>query len=339
MVVDNLVAAEVVLADGRLVSASDTENPDLFWALKGGGGNFGVVVSFSLQLHAISQVFAGQRVHVPMGLGPFKSREELVVQFVEKTVGGPDEATGLLVLPGGGPVVEMLLWVGNPADGKTYFDSKSVGWPVLKDSMGTMSYHSDVQRFYPPGNSNSVYQSGVLLPELPEAAVAKIADLVSGARAPNSESAVIILPLGGKVLTVAPEATAYHHREMKFWLLISGQFKPNDKDSRAKVVQWVRDVKEAMLPFSAGAQYGVLSEVQAHDAATAPNNAESGDGTSLKLATNTDGGAIGCMLNTLDTRSRRNIYGPNLQRLQQLKNKYDPQNLFRATDNIIPSKA
>lgn len=336
MVVDNLVAAEVVLADGRLVSASDAENSDLFWALKGGGGNFGVVVSFTLRLHELSEVYAGQRVHVPMGLGPFKSREELIAQFAEKTVGGPDEASGLMVLPGGGPVVEMLLWVGSPEDGKAYFDSKSVGWPVLKNSMGTMKYHSEVQRFYPPGNTNAVYQSGVLLPDMPEAAVAKLAELVSGARAPNSESAVIILPLGGKVKTVPPDATAYHHRGMKFWVLIIGQFQAKNEDARSKAVQWVRDVKQAMMPFSSGAQYGVLSEVTAHDAAVAPTSIHSEDTAILKLCAENDGGAVGCMLNTVETRKERNIYGPNLQRLQQLKKKYDPQNLFRATDNIIP---
>lgn len=331
MVVDNLVAAEVVMADGSLVLASASEDADLLWAISGGGGNFGVIVSFTLRLHPLSEVYAGQRVHVPLGLGPFKSRQELIAQFMSKTVGGPDEATGLLILPGGGPVVEILLWVGEAEDGRAYFDSKSVGWPVLRNNMGITKYHSEVQRYYPPGNSKAVYQSGVLLPELTDAAIEKIADLVSGSRAPNSESALVFLPMGGKVSTVAPEATAYPHREMKTWALISGFFTPGDETERAKVVQWVRDVKTEMLPFSRGAQYGVLSEVEAHGAKGRPGMPDA----ELKM-TESEGGAIGILANTAETVGKRNIYGINLQRLQQLKAKYDPKNLFCVNDNILP---
>eukprot|EP00929_Paragymnodinium_shiwhaense_P102483 TRINITY_DN65685_c0_g1_i1.p1 TRINITY_DN65685_c0_g1~~TRINITY_DN65685_c0_g1_i1.p1 ORF type:complete len:538 (-),score=75.49 TRINITY_DN65685_c0_g1_i1:175-1788(-) len=325
MVVDNLTAVEVVLADGRLLEASERENAGLFWAVRGGGGNFGVIVSFTLRLHEISDVYAGIRVHPLLGFGPFKSREDLISQFYAKTVGGPDEATGLLVLPAGGPVVEMLLWTGDVDDGIAYFDKTAVGWPVLQNSMGIKSYHSDVQRFYPPGNENAVYQSGVLLPELSEAAVQKLAELVNSDRAPNSSSAIIILPMGGKVSTVASDATAYVHREMKAWLLISGQFPPGDDMEREKVVAWVRDVKRELLPFSQGAQYGVLADVAVHDATT--NSDETTEAAQ---------GAIGVMMNTAETVGKRNIYGANLPRLQKLKAQYDPSNLFRINDNIIP---
>lgn len=329
MVVDNLLEVDIVLADGRLVTANSSVNPDLFWAVRGGGGNFGVIVRFTLQLYPLSDVYAGVRVHVPLGFGPFKSREDLFAQFIDKTLQGPDEATGLMVLPCGGPVVEMLLWVGEVEDGKAYFDSKAVGWPLLENSMGIKKYHSEVQRFYPPGNKNAVYQSGVLLTEVSEGAIAKITEAVSGQRAPNSASAIIILPLGGKVGTVAADATAYAHRAMKIWVLISGNFPPGDDVQREKVVQWVRDVKAEMLPFSHSAAYGVLSEVQAHDATPPKEKQES------KLS-ESDGGAIGCMLNTVDTVGKRNIYGGNLPRLQQIKSKYDPRNLFSVNDNIVP---
>eukprot|EP00933_Yihiella_yeosuensis_P053053 TRINITY_DN51217_c0_g1_i1.p1 TRINITY_DN51217_c0_g1~~TRINITY_DN51217_c0_g1_i1.p1 ORF type:complete len:416 (+),score=66.50 TRINITY_DN51217_c0_g1_i1:97-1248(+) len=326
MVVDNLVSVEIVLWNGSLVTANDSENADLFWAVRGGGGNFGVIVSFTLRLHPLSEVYAGIRVHVPLGMGPLKSREELTAQFFDKILGGPDEATGLLVLPGGGPVVEMLLWVGAPEDGKSYFDSKNLGWPILQNSMGIKKYHSEVQRFYPPGNSNAIYQSGVLVEETSEALVAKLADLVCSARAPNSESAIICMPMGGKVPTVANDATAYSHRNMKVWLLISANFQPGDDAMREKCVQWVRTVKAELLPFSRGAGYGVLSDVQVHDAKDS------------KMS-EADGGAIGVMMNTPDTVAKdgkRNIYGANLPRLQTIKAKYDPNNVFRVNDNILP---
>mmetsp|Transcript_12452 Transcript_12452/g.21534 ORF Transcript_12452/g.21534 Transcript_12452/m.21534 type:complete len:536 (-) Transcript_12452:120-1727(-) len=332
MVVDNLLAVEVVLADGRLVTASESENSDLFWAVRGGGGNFGVIVSFSLQLHPLSDVYAGIQVHAPLGMMGLPGREDLVEQFFEKTVGGPDEATGLIVLPGGGPIVEMLLWVGAPEAGKEYFESKAVGWPFLQNSMGIKKYQTEVQRFTPPGNDNAIYQSGVLLPEFPRAAIEKLAELVSGSHAPNSNSAVVLLPLGGQVSKVAPDATAYCHRNMKTWVLILGAFPPGDEEQRTKTVKWVRAIKAAMLPFSQGAQYGVLSEVATHG--------ENGKGKenidSNKLNESDDGGAIGCMLNTAETMGKRNIYGANLPRLQRLKAKYDPENLFRVNDNIVP---
>jgi len=327
LVVDNLVSAEVVLADGRLVEANASENSDLLWALKGGGGNFGVVVSFTLRLHELPPTYAGQRVHIPLGVGPFKSRAEIISRFFSKTVGGPDEAAGLIVLPGGGPVVEMLLWVGDASEGKAYFDSKNVGVPLLKNSMAITKYHSEVQRYYAPGNMNAIYQTGVLLPEVSDAVATKIAEFASCA---PKLCLLILLPIGGKVNTVAPEDTAVAHRNMKVWVLVSAQFPPGNLDARAEAVKWARSVKQGLLPFSGGAQYGVLSEVTTHDAADGKNTGE------FKLSADQDGGAIGCMLNTADTVAHRNIYGANLPRLQQLKLKYDPKNVFRVNDNIVP---
>mmetsp|Transcript_75189 Transcript_75189/g.168765 ORF Transcript_75189/g.168765 Transcript_75189/m.168765 type:complete len:141 (-) Transcript_75189:238-660(-) len=136
-------------------------------------------------------------------------------------------------------------------------------------------------------------------------------------RAPSRTCSAIILPLGGQVSRRPPEATANPHRSMQAWILISGAWKPGDSDMKPKAVQWVRETKAAMLPFSKGAQYGVLAEVEVH-----------GD--------EDDVGAIGCFMNTVEILSKRNIYGVNLPRLRELKAKYDPRNLFRINDNILP---
>eukprot|EP00435_Cladocopium_sp_Y103_P062995 s3_g24.t1 len=141
LVIDNLVEVELVLANGELVKANANEHEDLFWAIRGGGGNFGVVVSFTLR-----PVYAGTQIHAAQAPG---EREELLTKFFEKTVNGPDEATGLVVLPCGGPMIEMLVWVGSPSQGQEYFQRRA---------SGPKSYHSDVQRFSDPnGTGKAVY--------------------------------------------------------------------------------------------------------------------------------------------------------------------------------------
>ncbi|CAJ1436127.1 unnamed protein product [Effrenium voratum] len=334
LVVDNLLEIELVIANGQLIRASETENAELFWAVRGGGGNFGVAVSFSIRLHRLkADVYAGKRVHVPLGMGPFMSREAVAMHFFEKTLRGPDEATGLLVLPCSGPAVEILLWAGDPEEGRKYFEPKAKGWPVLENSMGIAKYHSQVQRYnHPGGDGTAVYQTGVLLPDISPEALEKVAECVSSKRAPNSSSVIIMLPLGGAVSRVATDATAYGFRDFKAWALVVGSFQAGDQEERSKVVKWVRDVKAELLPFSRGAGYGVLGEVAVHN--KVPTEAPTSEEQKLNES---EGGSIGIMLNTGQTGGR-NIYGPNLQRLQAVKAKYDPKNLFNVNDNIVPSQ-
>lgn len=319
LVIDNLVEVELVLANGELVKANANEHEDLFWAIRGGGGNFGVVVSFTLRLHPLGPVYAGTQIHAAQAPG---EREELLTKFFEKTVNGPDEATGLVVLPCGGPMIEMLVWVGSPSQGQEYFQRRASG-PLLSDTMGVKSYHSDVQRFSDPnGTGKAVYQTGVLLPEWSREAAAKISELVQSPRAPNASSAILLLPLGGAVMHMRPEATAYCFRSMKVWVLVSGQFEV-DSEERPKVVKWARQVRHELLPFSGGAGYGALDESAQHAATFAQDESE--------------GGAIGIFTNTVQINKERNIFGSNLGRLQQIKAKYDPNNVFRANDNILPA--
>lgn len=307
-------------SDGRLVTASEKDDAELFWAIRGGGGNFGVVVSFTFQLHPLSTVYAGVRVHVPAW--PFgKERDALLMEWYEKIVKGPNDASGLAVMPGGGPFVEMLLWTGDSAEGEAYFTEKNASWPLLKNSMGPHSYHREVQRFYEPGNDKPHYQTGVLLPEMTQEIATVLAGLVVGSCAPTDLCAIIVLPLGGQMSVPAPTATANPHRHYKCWVLISGSWLPNaGEEVRNKCIDWVRKVKKAMHPFSEGASYGVLGEVVTHD-----------DTVPQVMTLHDEGGAVGCFI------GKRNIFGDNLPRLQHAKKVYDPQNLFRINDNILPA--
>eukprot|EP00435_Cladocopium_sp_Y103_P063391 s3_g25.t1 len=185
------------------------------------------------------------------------------------------------------------------------------------------------------GDSSRVqgqYQTGVLLPEWSREAAAKISELVQSPRAPNASSAILLLPLGGAVMHMRPEATAYCFRSMKVWVLVSGQFEV-DSEERPKVVKWARQVRHELLPFSGGAGYGALDESAQHAATFAQDESE--------------GGAIGIFTNTVQINKERrldadssagNIFGSNLGRLQQIKAKYDPNNVFRANDNILPAR-
>ena len=158
LVVDNLVRAEVVTADGTLRVCDADLNPDLFWALRGGGGNFGIVTKFWFRLHELgSEIYAGLRVHVAasdnafMKLLGLQSRAELIKLWCERMRAAPNDATGLLILPAGGPVVESLLWTGSDLDeGAKYFCEKhNFGSFRLKNSMKNEKYHSVVQKLSP----------------------------------------------------------------------------------------------------------------------------------------------------------------------------------------------
>jgi len=329
LLIDNLLSCEVILAGGKLVVASEAENPDLFWALQGGGSNFGVVVSFTFRLHAIPpRLHAGTRVHLPLGKLGLPGREELIAGFCKTFQEGPSEATGLLVLPCGGPVLERLVWVGAPAAGKEFFHKHRQGHPVL-DGLRSQAYHGGVQSLSAQSPSGSFYPSGLLMPDLPPEAISAIAEMVAKGKGPNSDSQLWIMPLGGEMSRRPSEAAANPHRSAQFWILIMAGWRISgderrDRAERERVVNWVRQVKEALLPFTLGHYFSGTSSGD-------------GDGGDHRWAVSPpgrpypiEGGAVGCYVGF------RNIYGENLPRLQAVKVKYDPSNLFRLNDNIAP---
>ena len=341
LVVDNLLACEVVLASGEAVVADEDHHPDLFWALKGGGGNFGVVTKFSFRLHPFPrEIYGGLRSHVPVWDLPWglnvmlrcRRRADLVHRWCSNFEQAPREATGLLVLPCGGPVVESLMWAAeNEAAGRAYFkDVHNLGTIfTLKNDMGMKKYHSDMQRISPV-RTGHFYQSGVLMEGVSEEASAALCERLTSAVRPNAECAVLIVPLGGKAAEVDPRATANPHRSARFWVLIQGAWTPTgngaaDRTMRGHVVQWVRSVKAAMQPFAAG-HYAVLADSAESNAA---GTSETSRSALCDVHNAAEGGPIGMF-------TGRNVYGVNETRLRQLKRVYDAANLFRLNDNILP---
>mmetsp|Transcript_20320 Transcript_20320/g.45872 ORF Transcript_20320/g.45872 Transcript_20320/m.45872 type:complete len:536 (-) Transcript_20320:42-1649(-) len=348
MVIDNLLQVEMVVADGGIVVADEEQNTDLFWAIRGGGGNFGVVVRFRIRLHPVpGKIYAGQRIHAPLGAGSwFPDRATLVRAFSRVTAESEDDnATGLLVMPCGGPVIENLVYIGPMEDGEQYFakHKNEVGYPLL-DNMKGRSYHLDVQRFAPAGGGN-FYMAGVLVPKMSDRLAEALGHCVTSANGPGRKTncLVFVLPMGGAVSSKMPEDTAYPHRTSLLWVLIQGEWigdpgTPEYEERRARVVAWCGMVKENITPFSIG-HYGVLSEVDTHGNA-GENVKDEKERTSAENAVN-DGGAVG----NRDTNAgfcamtlggKRNVYGPNLPRLRGIKKRYDPDNLFNVNDNILP---
>lgn len=298
---DNLVSADVVTADGRLLTASDQENPDLFWGLRGGGGNFGIVTSFEFQLHPVSMVLGGLLIH------PLDSAVDLLRFYEEFTRTTPDELGTMALFvtsPEGQRVVAIAVcFNGDPAEGERVLRPLRAFGTPLADTIAAMPY-LQVQRMFddgfPHGQQN--YWKSNFLHDLDAEAIGLIVDHVR--RCPSPGSAVAIEQLGGAVGRIGRHETAFSHREARFNLLIVGIWP--DRSENEKNVAWVRDLWEALASHSAG---GVYVNYLGH---------ESDEGRERVEA----------------------AYGPEkYARLVELKRRYDPENLFRLNQNIRPTSA
>lgn len=300
---DNLLAADVVTADGALVHTSETENPDLLWALRGGGGNFGVVTNFEFQLHVLGpEVLSAQIFH------PFEDAGEVFRFYRDFMANAPDEVAcylvGLRVPPAQpfpeeshGKITILLLasYSGDIEEGKRFLKPvEEFGNPILKVFM-PMPYtvlQSSLDAGLPDGAR--YYWKSHYLQGLSDAAIDTIVDRSEAL--PGEFSAVGIEPHGGAIDRVDAEAAAYPHRHVAFNLLIAVGW--GDPDSDDEIISWAGGFHDAMAPYSTGGMYvNYLA-----------------DGPS-------------------DDRSRA-AYGPNYERLRQIKTKYDPDNLFNAHHGI-----
>lgn len=315
--VDLLAEVDVVLANGELVTASETSHEDLFWAVRGGGGNFGIVTRFKLRAFPIpKQVLGGARIHVPLNLGWFPDRPELITKWAALFGEGSDNsATGMLVLPCGGPVVEGLVYLGEPEEGERVFAAhrKTVGFP-LKDGVKKTCYYTDIQRFA-PGDRGNFYNTGFMATELTGEMADALAELALKANAPGSGTAcaLVVIPTSGKASTPVPGKTCVGTRECRFWILVVAEWKgvrgsPQAEDAKARAMKWVAAVKAKLNPLVNGKSYGVLGDVASH-----------GDNDP-----------------STDKKYNRDVYGEFLPRLREIKTKYDPKNIFQINDNIRP---
>ena len=253
---DNLLSADVVTADGRFLTASETENPDLFWGLRGGGGNFGIVTSFEYRLHPLGQVLGGPVLH------PFEAAQEAFGFFREFMNSAPDEvsgAFGLGPLPDGQRAVFLFVcYAGPPEEGeKVIAPVREFGSP-LEDLIQPMSYCDLQQAFdadFPFGLKN--YWKSSNLATLSDDAIETMVAFMESA--PSLKPMVFVERLGGAVARVPAEATAFGHREAEYDLIIAAIW--GDDAEQEAHVDWARSFWEATQPYSTESVYvNYLSE-------------------------------------------------------------------------------
>lgn len=296
---DNLLAADVVLADGRFVTASEMENSDLFWALRGGGGNFGVVTSLDLQLHPVPpEVFAGFVFHTAASV-----RDNLDA-YREVTANAPDELT-VYAGSGLGPDGRlgtgfMACFAGLAEEGERLLAPVRAFAPPAIDTLGPVRYaewQSSLDWRWPYGRR--YYWKSHMAPELSDGLLDAIAEYA--ARAPSEFSRITIEHYHGAYSRVHRRETAYWHRDANYQVIIAAGWE--DPATDAAVIAWVREAHEAMSPFATNAAFLNFNVVDEDDR---------------------------------QARTRTG-FGDNYQRLTQIKAKFDPTNLFRINNNILPS--
>jgi FAD/FMN-containing dehydrogenase len=300
---DNLVSADVVTADGQMLVASEDQNADLFWAIRGGGGNFGVCTSFEYELHPVQDVYWG-----PM----FYEIEETenVLRFYRDFIKNAPEEMGafpafqiappLPFIPedrhGDTFVAIVACWSGAPEQGEEQFRAFHEVAEVKAEYVGRVPYPAINAAFdglFPKGIRQ--YWKGNFVKELSDGAIA--AHVEHGPKAPTVSSTMHLYPIDGACHRVAPDATAFGHRDANFaMVVVSAWDNPADDDSN---MQWVRDYSAAMAPHSEA------------------------------------GGYINFM-DSDDTNRIQANYGNNYARLVELKRKYDSGNVFKVNQNILP---
>ena len=300
---DNLLSAEVVTADGAVRTASETENADLFWALRGGGGNFGVVTSFTYRLHPVTTVYGGPMFfELADGAAVLRHFRDFIRTAPREYGGFPafQIAPPLPFVPAervGEPFVALVTcWAGSVPEGEEILEGfRAVGRPVA-EMIGQMPYpalNSAFDPLVPPGLQH--YWKAAYVKELTDEAIA--VHLEYGPRVPTVNSTVHLYPIDGAVHDVPPDATAFGHRDANFAPVIAGMW-PDPADNERNI-QWVKDYYAAIAPHSEPGGY--------------VNFASPDD--QAKVADN---------------------YGANYPRLQEVKRRYDPDNLFRLNQNIRP---
>jgi FAD/FMN-containing dehydrogenase len=296
LALDNLLSVELVTAEGEVLRASKDEHPDLFWALRGGGGNFGVATSFEYQLHPVGPMITGGLV-----AHPFDRARDVLRFFRDFTTSLPDELTvfgGLIHSPDGAKLAAMVTaHCGSPEDAeKALRPLKEFGSPVM-DTVGPISYN-DINGMldagYPKGALN--YWKSSFLAELSNDAIDAMIECFG--KCPTPMGQLLLEHFHGVATRVPVTETAFPHRADGYNMLVLSEWMdPADND---QCIAWARESYKRMEPFFGPGRYvNYLGDDEAGD----PTHA---------------------------------AYGANYRRLQEIKTKYDPGNFFHMNQNIRP---
>ena len=304
LTVDNLIEADVVLADGRPVTASAKQHPDLYWGLRGGGGNFGVVTSFLFRLHPIDNVVAGPT------FWPLERAAEVMRWYREFIVSAPEDLNGFfafLTVPPVAPYPPALqgqkvcgvVWcyTGAPADADAVFAPVAAFGPPLMHGVQPMPFTALQAAFdalYPPGHQ--WYWRADFVNELSDGAIAEHARF--GAALPTPQSTMHLYPIDGAAHRPKQSDTPFSYRDAQWASVIVG-VSPEAQDA-PKISAWAKGYWDAVHPHSAGGAY------------------------------------VNFMMEEGDERVRASYRG-NHARLVEVKRQYDPENLFRVNQNIRPN--
>lgn len=304
LTIDSLIEADVVLADGRLVKASAEENPDLFWALRGGGGNFGVVTSFLFRTHPVSTVFAGPT------LWAVEDAKEIMKHYRGFLPEAPEDVNGFLAFMQVPPVpmfpehlhnrrVCGVVWcfTGEHERAPQLLEPmRSFGNPVF-DHVGPVPFpmlQSLFDGLYPPGLQ--WYWKADFIRELPDEAIERHVE--HGSKLPTMRSTTHFYPVDGATHRVAKDASAFSFRDATWAQVIVGV--DADAANKDRIVKWTRDYFDAVHPFAAGGAYvNFMME----------------EGQERVIAS----------------------YRENYDRLARIKARYDPENVFNVNQNIKPA--
>jgi FAD/FMN-containing dehydrogenase len=303
MTIDNLESAEVVTAAGEVVRADSIKHPDLFWALRGGGGNFGVVTSFEFRLHPVGpQVLCGLVVY------PFS--KSVLQQYREFAATAPDELSVWAVIRQAPPlpflpkevhgteiVALALIYVGDPRDGEPLIGPLRKFGVMAGEHVGVQSFTAWQQTFDPlltAGARN--YWKSHNFSKLDDGLFDAVAESI--AKLPSPQCEIFFGALGGATAQPDSDSTAYPHRDVQFVMNVHGRWEDPADDTLC--IGWSRDFFNASAPFASGGVY-------------------------VNFLTSDEGDRV------------RAAYGPNYDRLVRVKRQYDPNNLFRVNQNIKPA--
>ncbi len=304
MTIDNLIGATVVTADAQVHEVSANVEPDLFWALRGGGGNFGVVTSFHFRLHPV-----GPQVHAGLVVYPFAQAGTALRAWRDFCATAPEELTVWAVMRKAPPLpflpaavhgqevlIFALVWSGAVVEGdRAVAPVLAFGTPIAA-TIGSQPYEAFQQAFDPllaPGGRN--YWKSASFDTLGDAAIDGL--VAAATELPGSECEIFVAQLGGAMSRVDPAATPFVGRDVRFIMNVHGRW--SDRRDDDAVRRWARRTFEAAVPHATGSGY-------------------------VNFLTEDEAGRVAAS------------YGSNHARLQALKARFDPSNLFRMNLNIAP---